>query len=82
MADFARCKSCQASIMWARSSSTGRLMPLDAEPSMDGNIAIGGNGEAVVLAGDKLANHKGLRHKSHFATCPNAKGHRKSTNAE
>lgn len=82
MADLAKCKSCGREIIWARSKSTGTLMPLTAEPTMDGNIIIDAEGMAVVLTKEAKASHGGMRHISHFADCPNGPAHRKAKAAE
>ena len=34
-----RTETCQAPIVWAR-TKTGKLMPVDAEPSADGNVQV------------------------------------------
>lgn len=61
-------------MIWAR-SCTGKLIPLDVEPVVDGNVVlqtVSGELEAVV---DPLGDPP--RYKSHFVTCPNAKQHRR-----
>ena len=35
-----RCTSCRARIVWARSATTGKAMPIDVEPHADGNIVL------------------------------------------
>jgi hypothetical protein len=56
---IARCRSCNAQIVWFKTSS-GSNMPVD---------------ESTVEADDVALDL--TRHKSHFATCPNADHHRK-----
>jgi hypothetical protein len=77
------CRSCKAPIIWAKTNS-GKNIPLDAEPCTDGNICIK-DGLAVVVS-DKQGGVWPLPfYKSHFATCPNAKQHRRpkeSTDAQ
>ena len=83
----ARCRSCDAHIIWARNEQTERLMPLDAKPALKGTLLLDtpSNGREPTLvtsrhplyaarvgAGDPL-------YVSHFATCPHAEAHR-STN--
>lgn len=70
MPDQSPCKSCGKPVLWVRSATTGNLMPIDAIPSEDGNIALI-NGEAVVFGGSLFEPMlpAGPRHKSHFATC-------------
>ena len=61
------CRSCGAAIVWAK-TTTGKSMPLDAEPVPDGNIVLHEGVAYVTGTGDR---------KSHFATCPNAARHRR-----
>ena len=68
---MARCKSCEAEIMWVRmlkaDGSRGKAMPLDAEHDGIRLVRFGKNGDLC----------KAVRvYKSHFATCPYAKEHR------
>lgn len=83
---MATCKSCDAPIVWAqtepKNDKPGRAMPLDAND--DGSLAVPGNGNIIVTAqGPRgpvvryVPAGRGL-HVSHFATCPNAKQHRKA----
>lgn len=74
--DTDKCRSCQANIRWLTNKTTGRLGPIDAEPSHDGNILIDGDTYSVVPKG--LFTAEGPRHKSHFATCPAARSFRKA----
>lgn len=72
-----RCRSCNAEIVWARTSKA-RWMPVDVEPSPDGNVVlsdVGGQVHAAVTSGAQL----GLEplHKAHFATCADASAWRK-----
>ncbi len=85
------CRSCGAEIEWAKTPS-GKNIPLDKEPEVDGNILVSMRG--IGLAPLAIAQSKeqietlrsqakatGQLHllfKSHFATCPNAKQHRKA----
>lgn len=68
------CKTCGAPIRWAR-TDTGKAIPVDPEPRADGNITL-------VDVGTHLAARVGAagsgQHVSHFVTCPQANGHRKS----
>jgi hypothetical protein len=70
---MSRCRSCNAEIIWARTES-GKAMPLDAEPTEDGNVKIVGG--FAVVGGLQLLD-PGPRYTSHFATCPNAAQHRR-----
>lgn len=76
----ATCGSCDAPIVWAMLPS-GKLMPLDATPVPDGNIAARrfDNGDLHARAlktGDELVEGE-RRGTSHFATCVNAAQHRR-----
>ena len=72
------CRSCGAPIKWARTPK-GRRIPLDPDPVPDGNIVLRG-GVAHVdgpAAGGFFDDGAGERYVSHFATCPNARSHRR-----
>jgi hypothetical protein len=71
------CRSCNAPVLWVRTTS-GALMPLDAEPVENGNIALI-DGVAHTRRGDLFEEMlpDGPRYQSHFASCPNAAKHRK-----
>jgi len=78
-----KCQSCGALIVWAE-TITGRRMPLDAEPTKEGNIILGvRHGQsplALVQTAQSLARlvAKGERlYTSHFATCKFANQHRR-----
>jgi hypothetical protein len=82
-----RCRSCGAPIVWAETEA-GRRMPVDADTDPDGNVLVVPDpvtGELVALIDSEakpLAKRErtwpeGTRHRSHFATCPNASTHRK-----
>lgn len=78
----AACKSCSGAIEWAI-LPTGKLMPLDAQPVADGNIAArrddrGDLVARVLKVGEQPADGE-RRGTSHFATCPNAAAHRRRT---
>jgi hypothetical protein len=69
------CQSCGARLRWVVTTS-GSLMPLDAEPAPDGNIAIEPLERfRMVPLAERAASTVPL-FKSHFATCPNATMHR------
>lgn len=53
-------------------------MPIDAEPVDNGNITLTRDGCCIVHGGTMFDNPPaGRRYVSHFATCPNARSHRK-----
>jgi hypothetical protein len=68
------CRSCAATIIWA-STRGGKSMPVDADPSADGNVEVQRFPDntvfADVLTQPPLAGGTTLR-KAHFATCPDA----------
>lgn len=73
------CRSCGAPIEWAQTEKGGKKMPLDFDPKPGGNVVVIGH-----QAGDYgmtpvaryVKNGEGDR-TSHFATCPDAKEHRR-----
>jgi len=71
----AKCRSCKAPVYWAV-TGTGGAMPVNVEPSPDGNLSLRWNGRRI-LAVYVDANFAGPRRKSHFASCPNAAEHRR-----
>jgi hypothetical protein len=76
-------------VLWVLTEATaakpGRRMPLDANPANPTQPARVDGGNVVVLGADShgtpvvrvVANGAG-RHRSHFATCPRAKEHRRA----
>lgn len=77
------CSACGARILWARSASTGRAMPLDPMPSERGNITLaqGPRGETIARVVPRADGGPGL-YVSHFATCPEAARFRRAPKAE
>lgn len=77
-----KCRSCQADILWVVMAKTGKKNPLDFEPSDKGNVFINERGKGIALTATGKAEIE-LRfgkvdlRLSHFATCPNAKQHKK-----
>ena len=59
------CKSCQAPIYWVKMAGSGKAMPVDR--GADSRVLVE-RGEARVVT----------CYVSHFATCPQARQHRKS----
>lgn len=78
------CRSCHAPIRWAVTQK-GRRMPLDPEPTPDGNLVLAPAVEArrapTVVAltahNDPPLDPNTPRYTSHFATCPDAPRHRR-----
>jgi hypothetical protein len=70
---MAFCKSCGARFDWYRTNN-GKNMPIDPEPSPDGNVRIDVvNNVATVVA---PGSHSPL-YVCHFTTCPGAGQHRR-----
>ena len=81
----AECRSCKASIVWARSTATDQPMPVDYNADAErGTVQLfvdRGQLVAAVLADRQLTGARAagipLR-TSHFATCPHADHHRRT----
>ena len=71
------CKSCGAEILWVKTES-GKAMPLDAKPvdgtKVDGTCIVD---HGVAKFGAIDCPRDTPQFVSHFATCPNAKKHRR-----
>ena len=67
------CRSCNAAIEWLVTTA-GKSIPVDVEPTADGNLVVNGAGEVQALGPlELLALPPGtVRRTSHFATCPDA----------
>jgi hypothetical protein len=70
----AQCKSCGAAIVWAE-SITGRPMPFDAQPAVNGRWVIVVGKARLASPEDKIL-HRDM-YNSHFTTCPQADAWRK-----
>lgn len=72
------CRSCNAPIIWTMTIKN-RQMPVDAEPSNEGNITLEEQGaQRPILAVYHSVRVPSLQyHTSHFATCPDRKKWRK-----
>lgn len=74
-----RCDSCGASIFWAF-TERGKKIPLDAEPSLNGNMVLDNNlDDGTVLAIYAKQEDSRSRYLSHFVTCPDAHQWRRKT---
>ncbi len=76
------CRSCNTKILWAKSVKSGKLMPIDIEPAKNGNLYLQAEGFDPPLAFSindtpPMAVRPG-RFVSHFATCPEARQHRRA----
>lgn len=75
------CRACDAPMTWATTSS-GKSMPLNAEPDPAGNVEVrvGELGLAVLEVhppGQPPLASVGVMYMPHWATCPNADEFRK-----
>ena len=65
------CRSCGANILWVETKA-GKLMPIDQEPVLNGNLDVKDGVAIYVKAEPSVA-----RFVSHFASCPNRDQHRR-----
>lgn len=70
-------RGCGAPVRWVRLAS-GRWVPLDPEPVLDGNIVVGPDGTASYLTKSDGEVDPTRRFVSHFATCPQSRHYRKA----
>jgi len=74
------CRSCKAPILWA-TTKNGESIPLDPDPTPDGNLILMASGVALVRAKTDQSTLPGFddapRYVSHFSTCPQADEWRK-----
>lgn len=85
---MAFCRSCSAPVIWVETEATaekpGRLMPLDADPDQPTRALRVEGGNIVFVGGQNprgapiVRYAKNGMHRSHFATCPNSKSHRRT----
>lgn len=84
----ARCRSCQAPIVWVESEATemkpAKKLPLDADPKRPHEALRVSNGN-IVFAGATSGDgtpivryQRNGAHRSHFATCKQSKSWRRS----
>ena len=77
----AHCRSCGAEILWAVNDHSGAGIPVDAEPVANGNITLDASGPKVlahVLKRGEEAAEGTPRYQSHFSSCKDAAGWRRS----
>lgn len=86
---MASCSSCCRDVVWVTVSASGKRMPIDPAPRLDGNLrflasrAPDGTRLVEYVTPAELADaSSGLRFVSHFATCPDAASHRKPLQQE
>lgn len=71
------CRSCKAPMFFAKVASIGKAIPIEAAPASDGNIVLLDPRTCIVLGPEDAAAETGLKYRTHFMTCPNAKGWRR-----
>lgn len=72
---MSQCRSCDARILWAKTEA-GKAMPVDREPTPEGNLLLRGDGTVHVVAEGEVLPGMPL-HTSHFVTCPERDSWRK-----
>lgn len=74
-----RCRSCNAPVIWTVTVKDKR-MPVDAEPSPDGNVELTSRtvGPPLATVHPQPPLDAGQLRLSHFATCPHAKDWKRS----
>jgi hypothetical protein len=70
------CSSCGAEIRW-ETTVRGKPIPLDPEPVPGAHLFVNEDG-AVADDRSYPAEDEAPRYETHFATCPNARFHRRS----
>lgn len=76
-----RCRSCQAPIVWAKTTPGDRSIPLDAND--DGTAMVVDNGNLVLVDDPERTVVRYVkagegRYQTHFASCPQAAEHRRN----
>ena len=64
-----QCLLCGAAIIWRDHETTGRAMPIDAEPDDKGNVVLLDHGRYRMLPLAERAPGQ-VRYTSHMGTCP------------
>lgn len=75
------CRSCEAEIIWVETEK-GKKMPIDADPSADGRFELSSDGKSVHCHPAGVAAQLRVLgrdlYSSHFETCPDSEGWRRS----
>lgn len=66
---------CGLPIKWVKNAKTLRMMPIDPDPTRDGNLVLDGN-VATLLSPERARVYEGSTYISHFATCKYASSFR------
>jgi hypothetical protein len=75
-----RCQGCAAPILWARWAESGKAVPVDAQVTPQGNLVLSvsaSTGQVTAATFSPEAHRGRNRYVAHFATCPQAKKHRR-----
>lgn len=67
-----RCRFCRAPIYWTRTTS-GRPMAVNAAPDPNGGLLLSDRDGVLLAQVVPASMGSTVRHRPHFATCPNAK---------
>ncbi|HEV2235917.1 MAG TPA: hypothetical protein VGR57_04565 [Ktedonobacterales bacterium] len=68
------CRSCGACIFWLKSLATGKVAPVDAEPSPNGNITANlEDATYAIVPANQRAALAGTLRTNHFSSCPQAR---------
>jgi hypothetical protein len=75
----ATCRSCMAPILWVFTMGAGKRMPVDWLPGKGGTLRVADHRRdgTPVVAYVKTPAGGELLYTCHFATCPNARVHRR-----
>lgn len=79
------CRTCKAKIVWAKSSSTGRPMPMDLEPNTEGQFFMFRKTDCIEAVhcrerstrAEEARTRGDKKYTCHFATCAQADQHRR-----
>lgn len=66
------CRACGTMIYDLRHLDTGRHAPIEVEPVTNGNVVVDLEAGTYRLAGIDFRYPVGVRHRNHFAACPEA----------
>jgi hypothetical protein len=73
---MSQCSSCRARVIWATTAANNKPICLDAELVGGGNVELVAGVATVVKPSPDVR-----RYRAHFASCPNAVHHRRSSRA-
>lgn len=70
MTTIQRCTACNARLVYLAHVRTGKIAPIEVDPSEDGNIVFDTDGRYRMLKKGEETTR--ARRKNHFSTCPDA----------